>query len=175
MLDLGWTEMLAIAVVALLIIKPRDLPMALRTVGRYVAKIRSMAREFQGTIDEAVREAELDEVKNVIGSGGKLDVTKAVRNTIDPDQELSGALDFNQAGDNIDPTGQPSGQAIESAIKPAPTPSEPPKPDAAKKPVVARWPSSAKSDAGSADAQDSSATKAESAASEPLEQPKAGA
>ena len=79
MLDIGWSEMAIVAVVALFVIGPRELPRLLRTVGRYAAKIRGMAREFQEGIDDAVREAELDEVKKQIESVRKIDVRETAR------------------------------------------------------------------------------------------------
>jgi sec-independent protein translocase protein TatB len=88
MFDIGWSEMAIIVVVALLVIGPRDLPKVLRTMGRYVGKIRSMAREFQDSIDEAVREAELDEVKKQIEQAGRMDVKKAITDTVDPGGEI---------------------------------------------------------------------------------------
>ena len=63
MLDMSWGEMMVIGAVALIVIGPKDLPKALRTVGQMTGKIRRMAAEFQGQFHEAMREAELDEVK----------------------------------------------------------------------------------------------------------------
>jgi sec-independent protein translocase protein TatB len=63
MLDMSWGEIMVIGAVALIVIGPKDLPKALRTVGNVTGKIRRMAAEFQGQFNEAMREAELDEVK----------------------------------------------------------------------------------------------------------------
>ena len=60
MFDIGWTELLVIAVVAIVVIGPKDLPRAMRTVGQWTGKMKRMAREFQGQFNEALREAELD-------------------------------------------------------------------------------------------------------------------
>lgn len=91
--------MAIVAVVALFVIGPRELPRLLRTVGRYAAKIRGMAREFQEGIDDAVREAELDEVKKQIESVRKIDVRETIENTIDPDRRIGKAMDFSDAAD----------------------------------------------------------------------------
>ena len=99
MFDIGWSEMAIVAVDALFVIGPRDLPKALRTVGRYAGKLRAMAREFQSSIDEAVREAELDEVKKQIESVAKLDVPKSISNAIDPEGEIGKGMDFTQIGE----------------------------------------------------------------------------
>ncbi|GIX14286.1 MAG: hypothetical protein KatS3mg118_2245 [Paracoccaceae bacterium] len=68
MLDIGWSELLVIGVVALIVVGPKDLPAMFRTVGQYVGKARSMAREFQRSMDEAARQAELDEVRKAAQS-----------------------------------------------------------------------------------------------------------
>ena len=56
MFDIAWSELGVIAVVALIVIGPKDLPKVLRTIGQWTAKARSMAREFQSGIDDMVRE-----------------------------------------------------------------------------------------------------------------------
>ena len=63
MFDIGWSELLLIGIVALIAIGPKELPGALRTLGQWMAKIRRMAAEFQGQFQEAMREAEIDELK----------------------------------------------------------------------------------------------------------------
>lgn len=65
MLDMGWTEILLIGVVALIVVGPKDLPRMLRTLGQYAGKLRGMAREFQRSMDDAAREADLEELKDV--------------------------------------------------------------------------------------------------------------
>jgi sec-independent protein translocase protein TatB len=72
MFDIGWSELVIIAVVALIAIGPKELPGVLRMVGQWMAKARKMAGEFQGQFQEAMREAEMadlkksfDEVKDV--------------------------------------------------------------------------------------------------------------
>ena len=66
MLDLGWTEILIIGVVALVVIGPRDLPVALHTFGKYIAKLKAMAREFQSGIDDIARQHELKQLQEGI-------------------------------------------------------------------------------------------------------------
>ena len=78
MLDIGWTELLAIAVLTILVVGPKDLPKVLRTVGQWTAKARAITREFQDSLDDMVRQSELDEVKREIEATtynhiGKLD------------------------------------------------------------------------------------------------------
>ena len=63
MFDIGWSELLLIGIVALIVIGPKELPGALRTAGQWMGKIRRMAAEFQGQFQEAMREAEIDQLK----------------------------------------------------------------------------------------------------------------
>lgn len=63
MLDIGWSELLLIAVVAIVVIGPKDLPEALRGFGKMLTKVRRMAGEFQGQFNAALREANLEDVK----------------------------------------------------------------------------------------------------------------
>ena len=91
MFDIGWTEILILAVVSLFVIGPKDIPKALRTVGVWVGKLRSLSREFQSTVEDAVRDTELDEVKKQIESA-KTEFQKNVNESVDPKGELTGML-----------------------------------------------------------------------------------
>ncbi len=62
----GYTELLVIALVAVIVIGPKDLPKVLRAFGRTMQKVRGMAREFQGHLDQAMREAGVDDIKKEI-------------------------------------------------------------------------------------------------------------
>jgi sec-independent protein translocase protein TatB len=66
MFDIGWGEFLVIGIVALIVIGPRELPGVLRTIGQGISKIRRMASEFQGQFQEAMREAEMAELKKSV-------------------------------------------------------------------------------------------------------------
>jgi len=63
MFDIGWGELLVIGVVALLVVGPKELPALLRTIGQGMTKLRRMASEFQGQFQEAMREAEIADLK----------------------------------------------------------------------------------------------------------------
>ena len=63
MFDIGWSELMVIAVVALIAIGPKELPGVLRMVGQWIGKARKMAGEFQGQFQEAMREAEMADIK----------------------------------------------------------------------------------------------------------------
>ncbi|MGL4438743.1 MAG: Sec-independent protein translocase protein TatB [Bosea sp. (in: a-proteobacteria)] len=70
MFDIAWSEMLVIGAVALVVIGPKDLPKALRSVGEAVGKIKRMAAEFQGQFNDAMREAELHDLKKQVEDVG---------------------------------------------------------------------------------------------------------
>ena len=63
MFDIGWSERVVVGIVALIVIGPRELPATLRTIGQMLTKVRRMAAEFQGQFQDAMREAELAELK----------------------------------------------------------------------------------------------------------------
>jgi sec-independent protein translocase protein TatB len=63
MFDIGWSELVVIGVVALIAIGPKELPGVLRSVGFWMGKVRRMAAEFQGQFQEAMREAEMSDLK----------------------------------------------------------------------------------------------------------------
>lgn len=83
MFDIAWSEMVLIGAVALVVIGPKDLPKALRTVGQTVGKIRRMASEFQGQFNEAMREAELADLKKQVEDVGG-SVSSALNNDFKP-------------------------------------------------------------------------------------------
>jgi sec-independent protein translocase protein TatB len=63
---IGYTEIAVIAIVAVIVIGPKDLPKVLRAFGRTMGKLRGMAREFQGHLDQAMKEAGLEDVKKEV-------------------------------------------------------------------------------------------------------------
>src|SRR5665213_1498014 len=66
MFEIGWSEILVIAVVAIVVIGPKDLPRVMRTVGQWTGKVKRMGRDFQNQFNEALREAELEGVRKDI-------------------------------------------------------------------------------------------------------------
>ena len=60
---LGWGELLLVAAIAIVVVGPKDLPILMRTIGRFVGKARALAREFQESFEEIAREAELEELR----------------------------------------------------------------------------------------------------------------
>jgi len=95
MFGFSWAEIGLIMAVALIAIGPKDLPVAIRTVTGMMKKARGMAAEFQGHVDEMMREANLAEVKTEINKLRKFDFKSAVEKQIDPDGSLKAELSFD--------------------------------------------------------------------------------
>ena len=90
--DLGMSELLLIGVVALVVIGPKDLPKALRVAGFWVKKARTLSREFQSSVEQMIREAELDEMRQELKKASEIDLDKEFRQTIDPTGSLAESL-----------------------------------------------------------------------------------
>lgn len=84
MFDIGWSELLVIAVVLVVVVGPKDLPGMLRTFGRTTKQLRSMAGDFRRQFDDALREAELDDVKSTVDEMRSLDPRKNIRDAMNP-------------------------------------------------------------------------------------------
>ena len=108
MFDIGWSELVVIGVVALIAIGPKELPGVLRTVGQYMGKVRRMASEFQGQFNEAMREAEMADLKKQVDE--MTDTAKSFTN-FDPLADVKSGVDNFTA----DPLGSLSTPAAETA------------------------------------------------------------
>lgn len=86
MFDIGWPELLLVMVVALVVIGPKDLPAAIRTVTSILRKMRGMAAEFQSGLDDIAREAGVDEVKSSLDDMVSYDPKAALDNIADMDE-----------------------------------------------------------------------------------------
>ena len=93
MFDLGWTELLVIGVVALIVVGPKDLPVLFRNIGKFVGKMRGMAREFSRAMNDAADEAGVNDIakglkaaSNPVGSAmdGVKSAAKDLTDTLDP-------------------------------------------------------------------------------------------
>jgi sec-independent protein translocase protein TatB len=115
MLDMSWGEVMLIGGVALIVIGPKDLPKALRTVGQVTSKLRRMAGEFQMQFNEAIREAELDEVRREVD--GIRNTVRSAGSTFNPVQtirdELKGAVEGRAkvGPEKLGPEKPPPGEA----------------------------------------------------------------
>jgi sec-independent protein translocase protein TatB len=89
MFDIGWQELFIVAIIGILVVGPKDLPKAIRTVTFYLRKARGLAREFQSGLDDVVREAELDDLKKQMDDTANFDIAGEIEKTIDPTGDLS--------------------------------------------------------------------------------------
>ena len=125
MLGLDWSELALIAVVAVVVIGPKDLPDAVRGIAKGIQKLRRMAGEFQSQLDEVVREAKLEDVRSQINEIRNFDFRSAVEREIDKDGSIRKTF-------TEDPIGNPLKDAFETkpaepgaAVTPPPGPTPP--------------------------------------------------
>ncbi|WP_316862520.1 Sec-independent protein translocase protein TatB [uncultured Cohaesibacter sp.] len=111
MFDIGWSEILIVAVVAILVVGPKELPGLLRTVGKTVGNLRRLAGDFQNQFNEALREAELEDVKTTIGDIKSLDPRVAVKDAVS--KQLT---DITSATDDVSKSIQQSTDEINSSL-----------------------------------------------------------
>ncbi len=124
--DLGWSELMLIGIVALIFIGPKDLPKALKVAGFWVRKARTLSREFQSSIDQMIREAELDEVRQELKKATEIDLDKEFRNTIDPKGELAESLKPPELPDFSEPATPAPAMVEDGAEIAAPAAEAPP-------------------------------------------------
>jgi len=116
----SWSEMFVIALVALVVIGPKDLPRVLRVVGQWVGKAKRVSYEFKRHVDDMVREAELDEVRQQIQSAANTDPGAYVENTIDPDKKIREAIEFG--GEELVDVKLPDNAPVSTPAAPAAVP-----------------------------------------------------
>lgn len=115
MFDIGWTEMLIVGVIAILVVGPRELPGMLRTFGKTLGQLRRMAGDFQRQFDNALKEAELDEVRNAVNKVGDLNPVNQVKNSVkDAVSGIDNDIKQATSGGFVSPASQ---QAAASAAK----------------------------------------------------------
>ena len=106
MFDIGGWEFLLIIMLALLIIGPKDLPLAIRTITQWIRKARSLAQEFQYNLDDIATQAEIDKVKtDLVADTGfsdmKTEIEKSLKAEIDPQGDLDASIQsFRNSVDN---------------------------------------------------------------------------
>ena len=91
--DFGWTELLVISIVLIVVIGPKDLPKVLRGFGRTMTSVRRMAGDFRKQFDDALREAELDDVRRLTDDVRSLDPRRQIKDALDPLAEAGREID----------------------------------------------------------------------------------
>lgn len=143
MFDIGWTELMVVAVVAILVVGPKDLPRMLRTFGQTVGKLRRMAGEFQSTFNDAIRDAEkqvdIDDMRDAVEKAGNFDPLGDIKKSLDPMKNIGSEI--KSAIEKPTATAAEAAKTDTAAKTPAP---------AAKKPAAAATKPAAASKAGAA-------------------------
>ena len=147
MFEIGWSELLLIGIVALIAIGPKELPTVLRTLGQWMSKLRRMASEFQNQFQEAMREAEMadlkkqvDEMTSQAQSYANFDPVGEVRRELEStQQQIEGAM-VNPAGaatPSPPVAAEPSTSPADAALPAAPATDAAAPPPAAPEPATA--------------------------------------
>jgi sec-independent protein translocase protein TatB len=170
MFEIGWSEILVIVIVMIVVVGPKDLPKMLRAFGKATSKFRATAGEFRKQFDEALKEAELDDVRDIVNEAKSLDPRSDIRKVFDPvrtiGEEIRSSLkDATVTGkDNVavpDPAAPDAAQLQPQVMEPLAAP------ELAKKPARAK----SKTAGQTSEAKASAPVKKP----EPAKAPKAGA
>ncbi|NQW09044.1 MAG: twin-arginine translocase subunit TatB [Alphaproteobacteria bacterium] len=102
MFDLGWQEFMLIALVAVVVVGPKDLPRVVRAVGHWIRKARSLAGEFQSSFEEMARESELDDVRKQIQQVSRDGLSKTLESNIDPEGDLRRSVEQAKSASGVD-------------------------------------------------------------------------
>lgn len=139
MLEVGWSELLVIAIILIVVVGPKDLPGMMRTFGRMMGRVRTMANEFRSQFDEAMREAELDDVRKGLSEVNKYNPASSLRDAINPIRQLGQDIksDLQKAGDiSVKPKADEGTPVAELASDPVVDPEPAPVPSGPAKPVM---------------------------------------
>ncbi|WP_349434186.1 Sec-independent protein translocase protein TatB [Pararhizobium sp. A13] len=119
MLDVGWTELVVIAIVLIIVVGPKDLPPMLRTFGKMMTKMRGMASDFRQQFDEALKEADLDDVRKTLSDAQKLNPAHSLREAMNPLRQMG-----NDIKADLQKATTVETKPVEPAVAPAEVPAE---------------------------------------------------
>lgn len=158
MLDIGFMEILVLGAIALIVVGPKDLPGLLRTVGQFVGKARAMARDFQRTMEDAARDADLGDVADVVKNKGNLskmpfdnqvvDTLKEFERTVksettDAIRAAEGAATPSASTKPSTPAKPSAAPAATPSVEASASPTAPPSPASSPPPAAAPAPAAA--------------------------------
>ncbi|MCO6385680.1 Sec-independent protein translocase protein TatB [Aliihoeflea sp. 40Bstr573] len=89
MIDLSWSEILVVAIVLIVVVGPKDLPRLLRSFGKTMSTVRSMAGDFRKQFDEAIKEADLKDLKSLADDARKLNPASEIRKALNPMEQAA--------------------------------------------------------------------------------------
>ena len=133
MFDIGWTEILIIAVVAIIVVGPKDLPRMLRTLGRYAGQLRRTAGEFRSQFDDAIRDSELDELRSTLQDTSDLNPINQIRDSVmeplkESADDIKASIEAPQStADDAEEKPAPKKKSASKSTKPKPKPKPKPK------------------------------------------------
>lgn len=126
--DIGWWELVVTAMVAIIVVGPKDLPKLLRVVGKWTARARAMASEFQRGLDEMAREAEVEELREKMRDVGSINPLSDVKNELNDglaqlapsrhEERRQQNPDFDLTDGDADIEGRPSSPSPTSSAAP---------------------------------------------------------
>jgi sec-independent protein translocase protein TatB len=118
MFDFSWSEIMVIGLVALVLIGPKDLPIAIRAITRVLKKMRRMAGEFQHHVDDMMREADLGDVQSTFRDLRGMNLKSAINSMVDPDGTVGRAFADPFVSHPVPPTSTP--RSMPAQAGPAP-------------------------------------------------------
>ena len=129
MFDIGWSELLVIAVIAIVVVGPKDLPRMLRTFGNYAGKAKRVANDFKRQFNEALREAELEDVRKSVEDLGKMPSLSDLTKPAEPARPADKPPDVKPVGNGATPpAADEPAPAVDAATAAEPAPPAAPAP-----------------------------------------------
>jgi sec-independent protein translocase protein TatB len=119
MFDIGWSEMAVIALVALVVLGPKELPQAMKTFAAFTRKMQRYARDFRTGVDNIVREAELEDAKKALDAV-RVNPKKMIKNIVDPSGEAVAAVAAVEVAARADGSAEAAPAAAGEAVAAAP-------------------------------------------------------
>jgi sec-independent protein translocase protein TatB len=118
MFDFSWSEIMVIGLVALVLIGPKDLPIAIRAITRVLKKMRRMAGEFQHHVDDMMRDADLGDVQSTFRDLRSMNLKGAINSMVDPDGTVGRAFADPFVSRPVPPTSAARGTAAPAGPAP---------------------------------------------------------